>query len=64
MNSPNDISDEAKLQRSLTVIPASSVRIVKVNSVEAFKRMGVEYVNLRRGLLKGENIHIDTRRLL
>lgn len=64
MNSPNDIPDEVKVHRSLVVIPASSVRIVKVSSAEAFKVMKVDFERLRRGLMQGGKIVIDKRKLL
>lgn len=41
MNSPNSIPDEASVQRCVTVVPASSVRIVKMRSAEALMSLGL-----------------------
>jgi hypothetical protein len=64
MNSPNCIPDEARVLRCVTVVPASSVRIVKVSSAEALKSLGLEYANLKKGRMEGGNIYIDNRTLL
>lgn len=64
MNSPRVCEDEARIHRRVGVVPKGSVRVVSVASVEEFRNMGLDFHSLRKGVLKGQNIYVDSKPLL
>lgn len=64
MSSCEQLSDEAQTQLSLRIVPLNAVRVQPVTSIQDFKMMGLDFWQLRKAVMIGENLYVDNRTLL